>query len=135
MANVTVPEWVAKSENLLTAVIQESTQTLAREANRSRFKGGKMPIDTGFLTNSMSARIGSLPTGQSMRPDGYSALDWDGAQVNAVINSMDAGDVIFIGWTAEYARYMENRFGFMRSASQRWPEFVNDSVSLLRSMA
>lgn len=132
MANVTIPQWLEKTESLLTAVVQESVQTVAREANRSRFKGGKMPIDTGFLTNSLQARIGSLPSGESTRPEGYSNLDWDGAQVNTVINSMDAGDIIFIGWTAEYARYMENRYGFMRSAAQKWPEFVNESVDMVR---
>ena len=134
MAKTTIPDWIAKSEALLTAVTQESVQTLAREANKSRFKGGKMPIDTGFLTNSMMAKIGSLPVGDSVRPEGYSAMEWDSGPVTLVINSIDAGDTIFIGWTAEYARYMENRFGFMRSAAQRWPEFVDESVMQLRAL-
>lgn len=131
---VTIPEWIAKTEGLLTAVIQESAQSVAIEANKSRFKGGKMPIDTGFLTNSMMASIGTLPTGESKRPDGYSRLEWDSGQVSLVINSMAPGDTIFIGWTAEYALFMENRYGFMRSAAQKWPEFVNEAVSLVSKL-
>ena len=134
MAKTTIPGWIAKSEALLTAVTKESVQTLAREANKSRFKGGKMPIDTGFLTNSMMAKIGSLPSGASVKPENYNRMEWDSGPVTLVINSMGAGDTIFIGWTAEYARFMENRFGFMRSASQRWPEFVDESVMQLRAL-
>ncbi len=131
---VTIPEWIAKTEGLLTAVIQESVQSVAIDASVPWFKGGKMRVVTGFLRNSEAAEIGSLPAGESKRPEDYANSDFDPSAIILVINQMKLGDTIYIGWTAEYARFMENRYGFMRSAAQKWPEFVNEAVSLVSKL-
>ena len=129
---VTIPDWIKQSKQLTEAVIKDAWLELAIEANKSRFKGGRMPIDTGFLTNSTKASIGSLPSGTSVAPDNYSQLEWDSGNVALTINGMEIGDKLYIGWTASYAQYMENRYMFARSATQKWPEIVNDSVSKMR---
>lgn len=132
MAAITIPDWIRKSKQLTEAVVKDAALELAIEANKSRFKGGKMPIDTGFLTNSIRASIGSLPSGNNVAPDNYSQLEWDSGNVALTINSLELGDKLFIGWTAEYAPYMENRFMFARSAAQQWPEIVAKSVAKVK---
>lgn len=124
----TIPDWIKKVKGLELAVIQDASLSLARVANTNYNSGGKTPVDTGFLINSIKAAIDTLPAGQNKKPVGFRAADWDEGAVLAVINSMKLGDVLFIGWTAEYAPYMENRFMFARSAAQQWPEIVDKSV-------
>lgn len=128
-----IDEFIRKSNTMTTAVVQTAAQSMIEDAQTSRFKGGHMPIDTGFLVNSGKAQIGSVPSGESVRPDGFSGQDWSGAgEAAAVIANLKPGQILFFGWTAEYATYMENRYMFMRSAVQNWPLHVDDAVRELK---
>jgi hypothetical protein len=71
-----IDEFIRKSQVLTTGVVREAAQSMIEEAQTSRFKGGKMPRVTGFLTNSGKAQIGSLPSGESRPPPGYMAGEW-----------------------------------------------------------
>lgn len=119
-----IKNWRNKTALRMELVFQESIQELGREANEPRAKGGNMPVDTGFLINSLSAAINSIPRGQSSAPDGYRNTDWDSLSFVLAVNNAKIGDRVVIGYTANYAPYMEARYGFMRLAAQNWPQIV-----------
>ena len=105
-----VTKWARKSEARMEAVFKTAVQDMIEDAQTPRDKGGRMPIDTGFLRNSGSAAINSIPTG--------------GGNTAVVISRAKLGDAIYFGWTANYAQYMEAKYAFMRMATQRWGQFV-----------
>ncbi len=77
-----------------------------------------MPVKTGFLRNSLIAGL-----------NGSTSLTGLNSYVLA-IGRMELGDVVFGGWTAEYAAAQEygsqGRVGrfFMRGAAQQWQAIV-----------
>ena len=50
------------------------------------------------------------------------------------INKATLGDRIVFGWTAEYARYMEARYGFARAAAINWPNYVNEAARRVEAL-
>ena len=126
--------WVRKSEARMLAVSQEAAQTLAREANRPRDKGGRMPVDTGFLSNSLQGELRQIPRGPADPPKGFNRPDWDSSPVVLAINRMQLGDDLYLGYTARYARAMEARYAFVRMASQNWPQYVTEAAMRARQV-
>lgn len=125
MAKITIKDWRVKTEMVIRAVVQESLQSLVDEVQTPRAKGGRMPVDTGFLINSGHAALNSMPAGESVQPEGYRNTDYDAAPVLLVINRFQPGDRFVFGWTANYARSMEARYAFMRMAAQNWTQIVD----------
>ena len=115
--------WRNKTEQRMELVFQESIQELGDEANTLDDKGGNMPFDTGFLVNSLVAAINSEPVGESS-PTNALQSKWDNTAFILAVNKAKIGDRVTIGWTANYAIYMEARFGYMRLAAQNWPQIV-----------
>ena len=105
------------------AIFQQSAQELFEEAQTTIPNGGRLPIDLGFLRASFSASLNGAPQGPSRNP-GKASFTYDGAQVSTTINGAKLGDTIWAGWSAEYAIYMEARYGFFRGAAQNWPLIV-----------
>ena len=120
-----VDDFIKDSNARALAVFQAAAQDVIKDAQIIDDKGGNMPLDTSFLVNSGQANIGSLPIGPDVKPKGYALQDWNPAETTTTINRVKLGDTLYFGWTANYARYMENRFKFMRSAAQLWPDHVN----------
>lgn len=116
--------WVRQTDTRMEAVFKQSTQQVFFIAQEPRGKGGNMPVDTGFLRNSA---VGSLNAPASGAPGNPS-------QVGVAISRAKLGDVIWVGWAANYARAMERRYAFMRLATQQWQRIVNDNTKKLRSM-
>ena len=116
--------WKNKTALRMELVFQESVQELAKEANTPRAKGGNIPVDTGFLINSLTAAVNSVPRGASKAPDGFAATDWDATPLIIAVNNAKIGDRVTIGYTANYAQYMEARYAFLRLAAQNWPGIV-----------
>lgn len=115
--------WTAKTRARKTAVVQKSAQDVIAVAQTPVAKGGRMPVDTGFLRNSLQSSLnGSTPL--------------SGAESYAmVVAQMEAGDVAEFGWTAEYARHVEygargrpGRF-FVGGAAQKWPQIVAANIA------
>lgn len=88
-------------------------------------KGGRMPIDTGFLRASFVASLDGVPSGPT---SGDGSFSYDVGPVELVLLQAEIGDVISAGWTAEYAPYMEHKYGFMRAAAQNWNAHVERAV-------
>lgn len=42
---------------------------------------------------------------------------------------VEVGKTIYAGWTADYAIYSEERYGFCRSAAQNWQNHVSAAIA------
>lgn len=108
-------------------VIKQSAQDVGEIAQTPVAKGGNMPVDTGFLRNSLVAGLNG--TTSLSGPDSY-VLAIAGAEI---------GDSIFFGWTASYSRFVEygtqgraGRF-FMLNAAQQWQQIVARNAEKARA--
>ena len=127
-----LPNWIRKCEARTEYIIKASAQRLFEDAQTPRAKGGLMPVDTAFLRNTFAAQVGQMPSGPGRAGDGTPPQDWQ-APVALAIAQTQPGDVLFAGWTARYARPMEDRYAFMRSSAARWQSFVDASVREARA--
>ena len=125
-----VDAWIAETEQRLVAVTRSAVGDLINEAQTPVGKGGKMPVDTGFLRSSGLSNINSLPAGPSQKvlttplaypsPDDYTVT----GKVTVDLARLTINDKFYFGWTAEYANAMEVRYGFVGSAVQNWQSHV-----------
>lgn len=121
-----IRNWTEKAKRNLDLVIKQSAQDVFEIAQTPVAQGGNLPVDTGFLRNSFVASL-----------NGSTSLTGPDAYVLAIAG-FELGDVIFGGWTAEYAVHVE--FGargraprfFMRGAAQQWQSIVNANAAKLR---
>lgn len=130
--------------NGLKAVFNQSVQDTINQAqlqgpsvaNPSGGKGGRMPIDTGFLRASGRASLEGLPSGlgngdkriKYPSPDKYSETP----SVKTTIASLKLGGSLWFGWTADYANAMEVRYGFLGAALQNWQSNVEKNAEQVR---
>lgn len=124
-----VDAWIAKSERLSMAVLQQATQAVINDANTPVAKGGRMRVDTGFLRNSLKSKIGSMPSGTA------TAGNWSDSEVVLTLTRLQPGQVFYAGWLANYARPREHYDGFLRMAVQKWQEQVDAAARQLRQRA
>lgn len=117
----TISKWTQRMNVAMEAVAKEAAQELAEEVSKPIAKGGRIPVDTGFLRNSMAAALNSIPSGESSDV-------FDMQPVTLAINKLKAGDRLVLGFTANYARAMEYRYYFVRSAAMNWPLHVDKSI-------
>lgn len=117
-----------KSKEKIEAVVKQSAQEVFSIAQTPKAMGGRMPVDTGFLRNSLVAEL-----------NGSTVAGGADAYVLAVAG-MDAGDVVFAGWTASYARYQEYGTSsiagnfYMLNAAQQWQAIVGRNAELVRNL-
>ncbi len=114
----------------LTALVRQSAQDVEHEASKPRAAGGRMPIDTGFLRNSVVATVdGSLPgpTGIGLsRDQRFASLGQPNTQ--AALSQAQVGNVIMLTWTAFYAAYVEHNAMFVRGAIEMWDAIVEQNA-------
>lgn len=122
-----VDAWVRKSLRRQNAVVKSAAQELAVRANMPKAKGGRLPVDTAFLRSSFAAALNEVPIGPSQQFEGVNP-EWEG-EITLTIANASPGDVIFIGWTAEYARIAEARDGFMKGAALQWQDIVDEQTA------
>ena len=125
--------WTRQTSARVEAVFKTAVQDLAEQANTPIGKGGATPLDTGFLVNSFAAAVNSIPSGESRPPSDYRAEDFDMMPITAAILSANVGDRIVLGWVAEYAPYMEAKYGFARTPVQNWQQIVDNAVVKVKS--
>lgn len=126
-----VHEIIRKNSRLMTMVAQESTQRLIHRAQVPKAKGGKMPVDTGFLRASGRLSLTGVPTGP-VRGDPNRGKDAYKSPDSVEISGFKLGRSIFWGWTAIYARRQELRNGFLSSPIRQWQKIVDGVVRDLR---
>jgi len=117
-----------KSKEKIEAVVKQSAQEVFSIAQTPKAAGGRMPVDTGFLRNSLIADINGAAVGGGA--DAYVMA----------IAGMEIGDTVFAGWTANYARFQEygtSAFAgnfYMLSAAQQWQAIVARNAELVRNL-
>lgn len=117
-----------RTQEKIEAVVKQSAQEVFSIAQTPKAQGGRMPVDTGFLRNSLIASLNGSTVGGGA--DAY-VLAVAGAEL---------GDTIFAGWTANYARFMEYGTSktpanfFMLSAAQQWGAIVERNAALVRNL-
>ena len=126
MANVTIGQWVAQSQARLEAVWKTAAQDIVREIQTPRAKGGKMPVDTGFLRNSFAADVNKVPSGNG-------STAYTSGPISIVINRAKIGDTVVFGWAPQYSVYMEARYSFVRHAAQNWQQIVIKSAQKVKA--
>jgi len=122
---------IAKSEDRMLAVFRQSAQDVVNDAQKPREKGGNMPVRTGFLRNTGDAAVNAIPVGETEPQDRKGVYQWNADSALLAINRAQLGDTIFFGWSANYAKYMEARYGFMRLAAQNWNQIVRNNAKKL----
>lgn len=121
-----VSDFVDKYKKRLRATAKLAVQDTVNMAQVPVAKGGLMRVDTGFLRASIAANVGGMPAGPS-RNSGED-VDWtfQGSPMAATLVRWNPEDeTLYVGWTANYARPREYRDGFMRTATDKWPETVD----------
>lgn len=106
-------------------VFRQSVQDVVEEAQTPVAKGGRMRVDTGFLRASGGAQLNRMPSGPTsgLAP----AAGTTGEALAAVLANWKAGDVVFWGWSANYARPREYKDGFVRGAAEKWKRIVDSN--------
>lgn len=99
-------------------IIRESAQDVIEDAQLPKAMGGRMPVVTGNLRNSLQSSL----NGSGLTSGEQSYI--------LTIASMELGDLVTFGWTAEYA--LRQEFGF--TGTDAWVEtMTNRAISLLGS--
>lgn len=119
-----VDAWVRKSRGRSEAVLKTAVQKTIEQAQTPKGEGGRLPVDTGFLRSSLVGSLDGMPSGPSTPADAPGSPE----DVDLVIAGAELGDVIFIGWSARYARVQEAQNGFAEAAAQSWPKHVREAA-------
>lgn len=122
-------EWAKKTEARMLAVYKGSVQEFVSRAQR------RIPVDTGFARSSIRGSLEAMPqidpngrgqAGVTYKPDMTSII--------LLINSVKAGQTIYIGWTANYVPFLEYGYsnqapnGFIGITELEWPNIVASEI-------
>ena len=128
--------WAGQSEALLTALLRNSVQDLAREASTTIPNGGRVPVKTGNLARSVI--VDNKPP---RIIEGLATGDYSLGVAN-----IKPGDTIYIGWQAKYSRrlnygfvgadslgrvYNQSGYGFAEATAAKWPAIVRAQAAKL----
>ena len=119
----TLDQWTKKTEKRIDAVLKDATQSVVAVAQQTKAKGGRMPVDTGNLRNSLQSSIAGGASGEGKE------------SYIMVAGNMKGGDLATFTWTAEYAAAVNNgnrgRPGahFVEGAVDQWPAIVRASIA------
>lgn len=124
-----------KTMGQMKAVLSASVQDVVEEAQKPVAQGGRMPVDTGFLRNSLVSELNGSQIAT-------------GAESYALaVAGMEPGDIARFGWTAAYAMRMEmgfvgedklgrtyNQAGrhFVEAAALQWDRIVQENIARLK---
>ena len=119
----TLDQWTKKTEKRIDAVLKDATQSVVAIAQQTKAKGGRMPVDTGNLRNSLQSSVAGGAMGEGKE------------SYIMVAGNMKGGDLATFTWTAEYAAAVNNgnrgRPGahFVEGAADQWPAIVRASIA------
>lgn len=131
--------WASSTEKRIDAVYARSIELLAEEMSKTTKEGGKVPIDTGNLANSLQASKQSMPT----TSDG----PFTGSNVGIITATIRANQAVWLGYQAKYARRVNNGFvgadsrgrvynqqgaHFVETAVANWSNIVETAVKEIR---
>ncbi|SNT19586.1 HK97 gp10 family phage protein [Sphingopyxis indica] len=129
-------KWADQSDRMLTALLRNSVQALAKEASTTIPNGGRVPVRTGNLARSVVVDTKPPTVIEGLATGDYSL------GIAAIV----PGEPIFIGWQARYARRVNYGFvgvdslgrsfnqsgaGFAEAAAAKWPAIVQAEAQKL----
>lgn len=126
-----VGEWARKVEGAFDVVFKEAAQEIVSELNTL------VPVDTGFLRNSLRASTTDMPLLSRENPGG--PVPDVMAEIVLVIAGAEAGDTIYLGYTANYGAHVHyganGRPGrpWVSMVAQRWPAIIATVSARVRS--
>lgn len=109
----------------MTRVAKQSLQDVIRDAQTTGAQGGNMPVDTGFLRNSLVTELRGAEVGT-------------GANSYVLgIAGLRLGDAFQVAWTAQYAvarHYLVNANGglWRDTAAQKWQRIVEKNAKAVQ---
>lgn len=124
-----------KTVEQMRAVLAASVQDVMDEAQKPEAQGGRIPVDTGFLRNSLVSELNGSQVGAGAGSYTLAAA------------AMEPGDVARFGWTAAYALRMENGLvgqdslgrtynqsgrHFVEAAALQWDRIVQANIARLK---
>ncbi len=122
-----VQAFADKTADQMLRVARQSIQDVVRIAQTPVAQGGNMPVDTGFLRNSLVTEVRGSRAGEGA--DSY-VLG---------LSALQLGDPFQVSWTAEYAiprHYMVGvgqGGGLWRdNAAQQWSRIVQQNARLVQ---
>ena len=121
-------EWNEKAKRNRMMVFRIAGQDLFASAQRTVSMGGNMPVDTGFLRNSVIAQL-----------NGSTTMTGADAFV-AGIAGMSEGDEVVVGWTADYARHVHDGTKHMKGTLflalevQNWQRYIDSAAKYVGSL-
>lgn len=128
--------WADSKEKLLTALLRNSVQALAKEASTTIPNGGRVPVLTGNLGRSVVVDNKPPTVIEGLATGDYSL------GIAAIV----PGETVYIGWQAKYARrqnygfvgadslgrvYNQAGYGFAEAAAAKWPVIVKAEATKL----
>lgn len=135
-----------KTKARMQAVLAESVQDVMDIAQTPVANGGRMPVDTGALINSVATELNGRQLGTaSDTPDKSGAQS--ATNIALLVTEMQPGDVARIAWTAAHAlaqhegRVIEKADGtsvslegkrWVDGAAAQWPQIVERNVKRLK---
>lgn len=126
-----IDEFVVDTEKKLLMVLRSALDSLTKEANLDKFGGGRLPKKTGFLQHSAAAALNSVPSGPT-RGNKSTQYVFNADQVIPAIANLEIGDTFYFGWTAEYAKLMEARNGFLEGALMNWQSHIDKAAARIK---
>ncbi|MER8959305.1 HK97 gp10 family phage protein [Mesorhizobium sp. M0701] len=121
-----VGDWVLKVSGAIEAIFQESAQELVSQLDQLLvdmvYDQPQPPghTRTGFLRASLMASTTAMP--QLTRDNPGALVPADLGEVVLVINGADLGEVLYLGYTANYAAYVH--YGAQGRAPRQWVTLV-----------
>ncbi|RVJ77549.1 hypothetical protein [Sinorhizobium meliloti] len=138
-----VSEWVQAEKEREAAVLRTAAQMVANNVRRSVAEGGRIPVDTGNLKNSLMASTSTMPRvdeGEREYPD-------QSGEIELIISNLDVGETLYLGFQAAYGPrmnygfvgqdslgrvYNQQGFGFVDAEAQIWPQTVKEAEAKVR---
>lgn len=138
-----VSEWVKQEKEREAAVLRTAAQMVANDVRIAREAGGRMPVDTGNLKNSLMASTTAMPTvdqGEKEYPDNT-------GEIELIIADLSIGETLYLGFQAAHGPrmnfgfvgtdslgrlYNQQGFGFVDAAAQDWPQTVKRAEEQVR---
>ena len=134
-----VSKFVDLTSRDLLLVAKESLQDVIRDAQTPVGKGGNMPVDTGFLRNSLTVDIRGSEAAKG-DPDAGKDSETSNQAVTLGLARWQIGDDFRVNWVAKYAiprHYMVGvgkGGGLWRDISAaKWSTFVDANARKLRA--
>lgn len=122
-----IADFANRTEDKMLRVAQQSIQDVMTIAQTTVAQGGNLPVDTGFLRNSL---VSSLDGSEVARGEDSTTL---------AIAGMQIGQPVRFAWTAEYAIPRHYAVGVGQGgglwrdlAAQQWQDIVDRNAKAVR---